>query len=64
MTSQGFKMYSVRTEKWGVQVYLEPGEAVALNAGYLAAHVLDIVENNGMKCHPGRQCRLPYARCY
>ncbi len=32
-------------EKYGVEVYLEPGEAVALNAGYLVASVLDIVEN-------------------
>ena len=30
-------------ERWGVQVYLEPGEAVALNAGYLMATVLDVV---------------------
>ncbi len=29
-------------ERWGVQVYLEPGEAVALNAGYLVATVLDV----------------------
>lgn len=29
-------------EKWGVQVYLEPGEAVALNCGYLVSTVLDI----------------------
>ncbi|MDO5674579.1 MAG: carboxynorspermidine decarboxylase [bacterium] len=28
--------------RWGVQVYLEPGEAVALNAGYLVATVLDV----------------------
>ncbi len=32
-------------DKWKVQVYLEPGEAVALNAGYLVACVLDIVKN-------------------
>jgi len=32
----------------GVEVILEPGEAVALNAGVLVASVLDIVEN-GMK---------------
>lgn len=31
-------------EKYGVEVYLEPGEAVALNAGFLIAEVLDIVE--------------------
>ncbi|MBM9616533.1 carboxynorspermidine decarboxylase [Desulfobulbus rhabdoformis] len=30
-------------EKWQVQVYLEPGEAVALNSGYLVASVLDVV---------------------
>ena len=32
-------------EKYGVQVYLEPGEAVALNTGVLVARVLDIVHN-------------------
>jgi carboxynorspermidine decarboxylase len=32
-------------EKYGVQVYLEPGEAIALNTGILVATVLDIVEN-------------------
>jgi carboxynorspermidine decarboxylase len=32
-------------KKYSVQVYLEPGEAVALNAGYLVATVLDIVKN-------------------
>lgn len=31
-------------ERYGVQVYLEPGEAVALNAGVLLATVLDITE--------------------
>lgn len=32
-------------EKWGVEVYLEPGEAVVLNAGYLVSTVLDIMKN-------------------
>ncbi|NOY68440.1 MAG: carboxynorspermidine decarboxylase [Deltaproteobacteria bacterium] len=32
-------------EKYGVTVYLEPGEAVVLNAGFLVASVLDIVTN-------------------
>lgn len=32
-------------EKYGVQVYLEPGEAVALNAGALVTTVLDVVHN-------------------
>ncbi len=30
-------------DKWGVEVYLEPGEAVALNTGYLVSTVLDVV---------------------
>ncbi len=30
-------------EKWGKEVYIEPGEAAGLNAGYLIAEVLDLV---------------------
>ncbi len=30
-------------DRWGVQVYLEPGEAVALNCGYLVSTVLDVI---------------------
>lgn len=56
-------------KKWNVQVYLEPGEAVALNAGYLATRVLDIVENSGVKiaildasaaCHMPDVIEMPY----
>lgn len=32
-------------DKYGLQIYLEPGEAVALNAGVLVTSVLDIVHN-------------------
>ena len=32
-------------DTYGVEVYLEPGEAIALNAGYLVTEVMDIVEN-------------------
>lgn len=32
-------------ERWGVRVYLEPGEAIALNTGVLVATVLDVIEN-------------------
>jgi len=35
-------------EKYGLEVYLEPGEAVAINAGYLITEVLDVVENSGV----------------
>jgi carboxynorspermidine decarboxylase len=34
-------------DTYGLEVYLEPGEAVVLNAGYLVATVLDIMENEG-----------------
>ncbi len=32
-------------ERWGVQVYLEPGEAVALGTGVLVTTVLDVIDN-------------------
>jgi carboxynorspermidine decarboxylase len=32
--------------RYGIEVYLEPGEAVVLNAGYLVASVLDISAND------------------
>jgi carboxynorspermidine decarboxylase len=34
-------------KRHNVKLYLEPGEAVALNTGYLIASVLDIVDNDG-----------------
>lgn len=56
-------------EKYDIQVYLEPGEAVALNAGYLKTTVLDIVENHGVTtlildasaaCHMPDVLEMPY----
>jgi len=53
---------------YNVQVYLEPGEAIALNTGFLVASVLDIVDN-GMKiaildtsaaCHMPDVLEMPY----
>ncbi|MBO6015120.1 MAG: carboxynorspermidine decarboxylase [Lachnospiraceae bacterium] len=55
-------------ETYGVQVYLEPGEAVVLNAGYLVSSVLEIV-HNGMDvaildtsaaCHMPDVLEMPY----
>lgn len=55
--------------KWNVEVYLEPGEAVALNAGYLACRVLDIVRNGKYRiaildasaaCHMPDVIEMPY----
>lgn len=55
-------------QKYGVQVYLEPGEAVALNAGYLYAKVLEIVHNGidiaildaSAECHMPDVLEMPY----
>jgi len=34
-------------DRYGLQIYLEPGEAVALNTGVLVATVLDLIDNDG-----------------
>jgi len=56
-------------DTWKVQVYLEPGEACALNAGFLASRVLDVTENGGVKnaildtsaaCHMPDVLEMPY----
>lgn len=55
-------------EKYGLEIYLEPGEAVALNAGLLITEVLEIAEN-GMEiaildtsaaCHMPDVLEMPY----
>ena len=50
-------------DTYGVEVYLEPGEAIALNAGYLVTEVMDIVENGLSVLILRRFCCLPYAGC-
>ena len=59
---------SVR-QKYGVQVYLEPGEAWALNAGYLVTAVLDTLRNGdtdlaildmSAACHTPDVIEMPY----
>lgn len=55
-------------DKYGVTVYLEPGEAVALNAGYLVTEVMDVVENGirtlvldaSAACHMPDVLEMPY----
>ena len=56
-------------ETWGVTVYLEPGEACALNAGYLACRVLDVLQNGEFRlaildtsaaCHMPDVLEMPY----
>ena len=55
-------------KEYDVQVYVEPGEAVALNAGYLVTTVLDKVENGittlildaSAACHMPDVLEMPY----
>lgn len=39
------KLITKFKEKYGVEIYLEPGEAVGWQSGYLISSILDIVEN-------------------
>ncbi|MDD4689085.1 MAG: carboxynorspermidine decarboxylase [Eubacteriales bacterium] len=63
------RLITYAKEKWELCVYLEPGEAVALNAGYLVSQVLDIIENGNTKiaildtsaaCHMPDVIEMPY----
>ncbi len=56
-------------ERYNVEVYLEPGEAIALNTGYLVTSVLDVVGVHGNQtaildvsatCHMPDVLEMPY----
>ncbi len=55
-------------DKYDLEVYIEPGEAVALNAGYLISSVLDITRNGidiaitdtSAACHMPDVLEMPY----
>lgn len=55
-------------KKYDVEVYLEPGEAVAIDAGYLVTEVMDIVHNGidiaildaSAACHMPDVLEMPY----
>ena len=56
-------------QKYGVQVYLEPGEAVVLNAGFLVSSILEITRNGdtvnvivdtSAACHMPDVLEMPY----
>lgn len=55
-------------ETYNLEVYIEPGEAIALNAGYLVTEVLDIVGNGietlvldaSATCHMPDVLEMPY----
>ncbi|WP_092322311.1 carboxynorspermidine decarboxylase [Butyrivibrio sp. YAB3001] len=55
--------------KYGIEVYLEPGEAIALDAGYLVTTVMDIIATDAMPvlildtsaaCHMPDVLEMPY----
>lgn len=56
------------SERYGVQVYLEPGEAIAIGAGILCAEVLDLTWNQidqaildtSATCHMPDTLEMPY----
>lgn len=55
-------------QKYNVEVYLEPGEAIALNTGFLVSTVLDLVDNGiqiaimdtSAACHMPDVLEMPY----
>ena len=56
-------------DEWKVEVYLEPGEAWALNAGFLLTRVLDVLKNGKTEiaivdasaaCHMPDVLEMPY----
>lgn len=55
-------------QTYNLEVYLEPGEAVALDAGYLATRIMDIVEgetpililDTSASCHMPDVLEMPY----
>lgn len=60
-------------EKTGAEVYLEPGEAVALDTGFLVSEVLDLVKNvsttaildASAACHMPDVLEMPYTpKCF
>jgi len=56
------------SEHYGVQVYLEPGEAIAIRSGVLVSEVLDVMENgapiavldSSATCHMPDTLEMPY----
>lgn len=55
-------------QKYSIDIYLEPGEAIALNSGFLVTKVLDIVDNGMLiaildtsaACHMPDVLEMPY----
>ena len=73
ITREGYQMDRLKRciahfqDKYGLKVYLEPGEAVALNAGFLVSTVLDVQESarnvildTSAACHMPDVIEMPY----
>lgn len=74
ITKEGYQMdYLEKSihlfqEKYGLTVYLEPGEAIALNAGFLVTEILEVMENHksiaildtSAACHMPDVLEMPY----
>lgn len=75
ITRPGYRLSTLKRcilhakKTWGVEVYLEPGEACALNAGYLVSRVLDVIEDETLPiavldasaaCHMPDVLEMPY----
>ena len=67
-SKESYGKYTDEEKHRAIEVYLEPGEAIALNAGYLLTEVMDIV-HNGMDilildasaaCHMPDVLEMPY----
>ena len=62
------KCIKMLQNRFGLEVFLEPGEAIALNAGYLVTEVLDLTENDmpiaildtSAACHMPDVLEMPY----
>lgn len=75
ITRDGYQMdlleKSIRLfqDKYNLEVYLEPGEAIALNAGFLVSEILEISENEkkiaifdtSAACHMPDVLEMPYS---
>ncbi len=73
ITREGYQMDRLKRciahfqDTYGLEVYLEPGEAVALNTGFLVSAVLDLQESAGnvildtsAACHMPDVIEMPY----
>ena len=65
ITREGYDIYLLKRlirhvqDTYDVAVYLEPGEAVALNAGFLVAEVLDVQTDGNVILNTSAACHMP-----